>query len=86
MAKMNLQEQISSTSYRQSSCEDFEDFITQPIQKISDSRIIMLPIDQLVEYKDEMLEQITGQPQPFQPYNSENLASLAKKYIRIWGY
>lgn len=78
MAKMNLQEQISSTSYRQSSCEDFEDFITQPIQKISDSRIIMLPIDQLVEYKDEMLEQIIGQPQPFRPYNSENLASLAK--------
>ena len=83
MGKMNLREQINSTSYKNPSGEDFEDFIAKPVQTTF-GRIVMLPIDRLVEYKDELLEQITGRPQPFRPYNKKELESLARS-IEAYG-
>lgn len=79
MTKLNLQEQIKATCYRQSdSDETFEDFIvTNPVHR-SSGNIVMLPLNKLVEYKDEAFENITGHPQPFRPYTEESLASLAK--------
>ena len=79
MAKLNLQEQIKATKYHQSDADEtFEDFIvTNPVRR-SSGNIVMLSLNQLVEYKDEVFESITGQPQPFRPYTAESLASLAK--------
>lgn len=78
MAKLNLQEQIRATSYRKQDDESFEDFIiANPVRRPS-GNIVMLPLNQLVEYKDEAFEQITGRPQPFRPYTEESLVSLAK--------
>ena len=75
MAKLNLEEQIRSTRYGQSDDEDFEDFFARPSLTTS-GRIVMLPIEQLVEYKDEMFEKITGRPQPFHPYSQEKILAL----------
>lgn len=77
MAKLDLQKQISSTRYGQSDNEDFDDFIKKPSLNIS-GRIVMLPLEQLVEYKDEMFEKITGRPQPFHPYSPEDIKALSK--------
>ena len=79
MAKLNLQEQINSTRYRQANAEDgFEDFvISRPNQTLA-GKIVMLPLGQLVEYQDEVFERLTGQPQPFRPYDREELVSLSK--------
>ncbi len=77
MAKLNLQEQINTTRYRQPEDDDFADFVVKPIQKAS-GKIILLPLEQLVEYKDETLERLTGHPQPFRPYDKEALTSLSK--------
>ena len=79
MAKLNLQKQIDSTRYCQSDLtEDFEDFISAKPTIGSAKNITMLPLEQLVEYRDEAFESITGHPQPFRPYESDALASLAK--------
>lgn len=79
MAKLNLQKQIDSTRYCQSdSTEDFEDFISTKPPIGSAKNITMLPLEQLVEYRDEAFESITGHPQPFRPYESDALDSLAK--------
>lgn len=77
MAKLNLQEQIRSTRYDRSGEEDFEDFVSKPSLKVS-GRIVMLPLEQLVEYRDEMFEKITGRPQPFHAYSQEDMLALAK--------
>lgn len=79
MAKLDLKKQISSTSYNQNNFEDdFDGFITsKPIQKQADG-IVMLPLNQLIEYEDEALRRLTGQPQPFKPYDIEALESLSK--------
>lgn len=77
MAKLNLQEQIRSTRYGQSDEENFEDFVVKPSLKVS-GKIVMLPLEQLVEYKDEMFEKITGRPQPFHPYSEEDILAMAK--------
>lgn len=79
MAKLNLQEQINSTRYRQANAEDgFEDFvISRPNQTLA-GKIVMLPLGQLVEYQDEVFEHLTGQPQPFRPYDRDALVSLSK--------
>ncbi len=77
MAKLNLQEQIRSTRYDRSGEEDFEDFVAKPSLKVS-GRIVMLPLEQLVEYKDEMFEKITGRPQPFHAYSQEDMLAMAK--------
>lgn len=79
MPKLNLQDQIKATSYRQPDAgETFEDFIIPNPVRRSSGNVSMLPLEQLVEYKDEAFEHITGQPQPFRPYSEEGLASLAK--------
>ena len=77
MAKLNLEEQIRSTRYGQSDDEDFEDFFARPSLTTS-GRIVMLPIEQLVEYKDEMFEKITGRPQPFHPCSQEKILAMSK--------
>lgn len=77
MAKLNLQEQIRSTRYDRSGEEDFEDFVSKPSLKVS-GRIVMLPMEQLVEYRDEMFEKITGRPQPFHAYSQEDMLALSK--------
>ena len=51
MAKLNLQEQTRSTRYGQSDEENFEDFVVKPSLKVS-GRIVLLHLEQLVEYKD----------------------------------
>ena len=79
MAKLNLQEQIKATKYRQwDTDETFEDFIIPTPLRRSSENIVMLPLNQLAEYRDEAFESITGRPQPFRPYTAESLASLAK--------
>lgn len=70
MNAKSLQEQIRSTRYGKSEDEDFEDFIATSSPKVS-GKIIVLPIEQLVEYKDEEFERITGRPQPFHPYSQK---------------
>ena len=77
MAKLSLQEQIRSTRYGQPDEENIEDFIAKPSLKVS-GRIVMLPLEQLVEYKDEMFERITGRPQPFHPYSQEDILAMSK--------
>lgn len=77
MARLNLQEQIKSTRYGQSDGEDFENIIARPSPKVS-GRIFLLPLEQLVEYKDETFEKITGRPQPFHPYSPEEMQALSK--------
>lgn len=77
MAKLSLQEQIRSTRYGKSEDEDFEDFIATSSPKVS-GRIVILPIEQLVEYKDEEFERITGRPQPFHPYSQKKILALSK--------
>lgn len=79
MAKLNLQEQIKATKYRQPDADEtFEDFIIPTPERRPSENIVMLPLSQLAEYRDEAFESITGQPQPFRPYTAESLASLAK--------
>ena len=78
MAKLNLQEQINATSYRQpDTYETFEDFIINPVRQSSEN-IATLSLKQLLEYKDEAFKSITGHPQPFRPYTAKDLSSLAK--------
>lgn len=77
MNAKNLQEQIRSTRYGQTDEENIEDFIAKPSLKVS-GRIVMLPLEQLVEYKDEMFEKITGRPQPFHPYSQEDILAMSK--------
>lgn len=77
MAKLNLQEQIQATHYGQTDSEEFEDFTAKPSPKVS-GRVFLLPLEQLVEYKDEMFEKITGRPQPFHPYSPEKIQALSK--------
>ncbi len=77
MAKLSLQEQIRSTRYGQPDEEIIEEFIAGPSLKVS-GRIVMLPLEQLVEYKDEMFEKITGRPQPFHPYSQEDILAMSK--------
>lgn len=77
MAKLNLTEQIKSTHYGTNDIEEFEDIVANPSPKVS-SKIFMLPLEQLVEYKDEAFEKITGRPQPFQPYSQDRIQALSK--------
>lgn len=77
MAKRNLQEQIQSTRYGRPETEEFEGMPEKPSPKVS-GRIYQLPLDRLVEYKDETFEQVTGRPQPFRPYTPEKMQALSK--------
>ena len=42
----------------------------------------MLPLEKLVEYKDENFEKIAGRPQPFREYSQEDLESLADSILK----
>ena len=76
---MNLAEQIKSVQYGQADDKsDFDSMLKvsgRPSEKI---KVIMLPIESLVDYKDENFEKITGRPQPFHSYSEADLKSLAR--------
>lgn len=79
MSKTNLAEQIRSLQYGQvDDKNDFDSMLKvtgRPSDKI---KVVMLPIESLIEYKDENFEKITGRPQPFHSYSEEDLKSLAR--------
>lgn len=59
--------------------DDFEEIVASSRSPASsDAKITMLPLDSLVEYTDDTFEALTGRPQPFKAYSTENLESLAK--------
>ena len=40
--------------------------------------IVKIPLERLVEYRDESLYKEIGIPQPFRPYNEEDMQALAR--------
>lgn len=59
--------------------DDFEEIVVSTRSAVSaDAKITMLPIESLVEFTDDAFEVLTGRPQPFKAYGTENLESLAK--------
>ena len=85
MPKKSLKEQIQSIEYRDADTEDFDDIIDTTPEKVISSaknKITMLPLEKLVEYKDENFEKIAGRPQPFREYSQEDLESLADSILK----
>ena len=85
MPKKSLKEQIQSIEYRDADTEDFDDIIDTTPEKVTSSaknKITMLPLEKLVEYKDENFEKIAGRPQPFREYSQEDLESLADSILK----
>ena len=59
--------------------DDFEEIVaTSHSPASSDAKIIMLSLDNLVEYTDNTFEALTGRPQPFKSHSQESLESLSK--------
>ena len=68
MPKKSLKEQIQSIEYRDADTEDFDDIIDTTPEKVTSSaknKITMLPLEKLVEYKDENFEKIAGRRSRF---------------------
>ena len=85
MPKKSLKEQIQSIEYRDADTEDFDDIIDTTPEKVTSSaknKITMLPLEKLVEYKDENFEKIAGRPQPFREY-SRKKSDKGIKNLRI---
>ena len=85
MPRKNLQEQIQSIQYRERNTEDYDNIIeTTPQNTVTNKTngVVMLPIDKLVEYKDENFEKLTGKPQPFNAYTQEEIESLSRSIAR----
>ena len=80
MPKLDLARQIGSMQYGETNVDDFDEIIETTGVSLQDnkSQIANIPMDLLVEYKDEQFENITGRPQPFNAYSQEDLEALAK--------
>ena len=79
MPKMDLAAQISSMQYNENDSEDFDEIIENRDVEISNkAKIKNIPMEFLIEYKDEQFESLTGRPQPFNAYSQEDLQNLAK--------
>ena len=79
MPKMDLAAQISSMQYNETDSEDFDEIIENRDVEISNkAKIKNIPMEFLIEYKDEQFESLTGRPQPFNAYSQEDLQNLAK--------
>ncbi len=80
MPNRNLGEQIRSVQYRREDEEHSFDGLLDDVgnQNSAKYKVVMLPLDRLVEYQDESFEKIAGRPQPFHCYSSEELQSLAQ--------
>lgn len=81
MPKQSLHQQLSSFSYKEKNvAEEIDDFFSD-IPEIPSApgklKVVSLPIEKLVEYKDENFEKITGRPQPFRAYSEDDLKTLA---------
>ena len=80
MPKMDLAAQISSMQYNETDSEDFDEIVGSSVVPAQDGKTLIshIPMDLLVEYKDEQFESLTGRPQPFNAYSQEDLETLAK--------
>ena len=80
MPKLDLAAQINSMQYNESDSDDFDEIVESSVVPVQDvkSLISHIPMDLLVEYKDEQFESLTGRPQPFNAYSDEDLEKLAK--------
>ena len=82
MSKLDLAKQISSMQYNASDSEDFDEIIeNRNILFSENNQIKNIPMELLVEYKDEQFESMTGRPQPFNAYSQEDLETLAKSIL-----
>lgn len=79
MPKMDLAAQVSSMQYNETDSEDFDEIIeNRDVEFSSKAMIKNIPMEFLIEYKDEQFESLTGRPQPFNAYSQEDLEALAK--------
>ena len=78
MPKLNLAQQINETKYRQDENPFDELLQNRGEQTSSKLKVVMLPIAQLEEYKDEAFKRLTGREQPFHCYTPEELISLSE--------
>ena len=79
MHKRSLKEQLQSRQADQTNIQMFDEILSDhSSQSLVQEKIIKLPIGQLVEYKDENFERLTGRPQPFRAYNQDELEAMAQ--------
>lgn len=79
MKKSDLEvrrQQLSSVS--SDSENDFDEILSSARSPNDTAKIMVIPLERLVEYSDVAFESITGRPQPFKAHSQENLESLAK--------
>ncbi len=83
MHKRSLKEQLQSRQADQTNIQMFDEILSDhSSQSLVQEKIIKLPIGQLVEYKDENFERLTGRPQPFRAYNQDELEAMAQSIKR----
>lgn len=75
MPKKKLAQQLGAMRYTET--EELEELFASSSAS-AHAGVTLLPINSLVEYRDESFEKITGRPQPFCAYTEEDLKALAK--------